>query len=229
MPRDPTAVGGGPEDVIVVDVEDHPVGRGDLGQVAAGRVHDPLGLAGRAARVEQVEQIFRFHVLRLARRRLFSDEIVVPVVATLGERMLVPASAHGDHVLDRRALPNRLVRVRLQRDDLSTPPGAVGGDQDLGLRVVDPVPKGLGAEAAEHDRMRGADPRAREHRDRELGDHAEVDVDPVALADPQRSERVREATHLFQELSVRDRPPVPRLAFPEERDLVATACVDMTV
>src|SRR4029077_13707545 len=38
-----------------------------------------------------------------------------------------------------------------------------------------------------------------------------------------------EATHLFQQLGIRDRPRVPRLAFPEEGDLVATAGLDMTV
>ena len=229
VPRHPAAVGGTPEDVIVVDVEDHAVGRGDLGHVPTGRVDDPLGLPGRAARVEEVEQILGLHVLRLAGGRLLGDQLVVPVVATFGERVLVPASSHGDHVLDRRALPYRIVRVRLERDDLATPPGAVGGDQHLGLGIVDPVPQGFGAEAAEHDRMGSADPGAREHRDGELGDHPEVDVDPVALADAQRAECVREAAHLLQELGVRDRQRVPRLALPQERDLVAAARLDVTV
>jgi hypothetical protein len=116
---------------------------------------------------------------------LLGDELVVPTVPAGREPVLVAAPPHGDHVLDRRALQERVVGVRLERDDLTPAPRAVGGDQDLGLRVVDPVTQRLRAEPTEHDRMRGPDPGAREHRDRELGDHAKVDVDPVTLADPQ--------------------------------------------
>ena len=56
-----------------------------------------------------------------------------------------------------------------QRDDGSAAIAAVGGDQHLGLRVVDPVAQRLGREAAEHDGVNGADPRAAEHRDHQLG------------------------------------------------------------
>ena len=65
--------------------------------------------------------------------------------------------------------------------------------------------------------MRGA----REHRDRELGDHAHVDRDPVALLHPERLERVGGAADVFQQLGVGDRPRVAGLAFPVERHLRA--------
>ena len=155
-----------------------------------------------------------------ALRGLIPDEIVVPDVPARRERVLVLASPERDHVLDARTLRDGLVRVRLQRDDLSPAPGAVRGDQDLRLGVVDPVAERVRAEAAEHDRVRSSDPRAREHGDRQLRHHPEVDVHPVALAHTQRAETVGEAADLLEEIAVGDRPRVSRLALPVVRDLV---------
>ena len=114
---DPTDVGRAPEHVVLVDVEDHPVRRRHLSHVPAGRVHDPLRLAGRPARVQQVEQVLGVHRLGRALGRLLRDQLVVPVVTTLVERVLSPGPTHRDHVLDRRTLRERLVGVGLERDD----------------------------------------------------------------------------------------------------------------
>src|SRR6266545_4840289 len=65
------------------------------------------------------------------------------------------------------------------------PPRPVGSDEQAGFGVVDAVAQRLGGETAEDDRVGRPDARASEHRDRELGNHAQVDVDAVALADPQ--------------------------------------------
>ena len=63
---DPADVGRAPVDVGVgVEVEHVLVGEGDLGEVAARGVHDPLGLGRGARGVEQVEQVLAVH--RLAR------------------------------------------------------------------------------------------------------------------------------------------------------------------
>ena len=227
--RDPPAVGRAPIHVVVVDVEDQPVRGRDLRHVAAGRVRDALGLAGRAARVQQVEEVLRVHRLRRAVRGLLRDQLVVPVVASLRERMLVAASTDGDHVLDARAFRDGGVGVVLERDDRASTPGTVGGDEHLGLGVVDAVAKRLGAEPTEDDGMRRADPRAGEHRDRQLGDHPQVDVHPVALGDPEAAERVRQAGDLVEQVAIRERAGVAGLALPVEGDLVPAAGLDVTV
>ena len=85
-----------------------------------------------------------------------------------------------DDVLDRRRVAQRLVGHLLERDDLAAPVAAVGGDEQHGLRVVDAIAQRLGAEAAEDDAVDGADARAREHRDRELGNQRQVERDAVA-------------------------------------------------
>ena len=77
--------------------------------------------------------------------------------------------------------------------------------------------------------MRGTDARAREHRDRELGDHAEVDRDAIALRDAERLERVGDATRLREHVGVGEDARVAGLALPVERDLVAVTGGDVAV
>ena len=84
----------------------------------------------------------------------------------------------------------------LHRRGLAFAPGAVDGDQHLRVRDLHSLLDRLGRESAEHDVVGGADPRASEHRDDDLGNHRQVNPDDVALADAQRLERVREPLHL---------------------------------
>ena len=112
-------------------------------------------------------------------------QLVIPVVAPVLHR--APASArrpalHDDDVLDRRRVRERLVGHLLERHDLAAAIAAVGGDEQRGLRVVDAIAQRLGAEAAEDDAVDRADARAREHRDRELGNQRHVERDAIALA-----------------------------------------------
>ena len=164
-----------------MDVEDVPVRGGDAREVATGRVDDPLRLSRRAARVQDVEDVLAVHRLRLALSWLPGDQVVVPDVPPVSERMLVLRPPHRDDVLDRGGALQGLLTVLLQRDDLPPPVRAIRRDQDLRLGVVDAVLQGLCGEATEHDRVRGADPRAGEHGDGELRHHPQVDGDAVTL------------------------------------------------
>ena len=89
------------------------------------------------------------------------------------------------------------------------------------LRVVDAVAQRLGAEAAEHDAVHRADARAGEHGDRQLGDERQVDRDAIAFLDAERLQHVRERRHLAVEIEVGQRAAIARLAFPDDRGLVA--------
>ena len=120
-------------------------------------------------------------------------------------------------------------RRSLERRRRSAAIAAVGGDQHLRLRVVDPVAQRLGREAAEDDRVDGADPGAGEHRDRQLGGHRHVDRDAVALRDAERLEHVGELVHLPVEVPVGVGLPVAGLAYPDERGLVAARPLDVPV
>jgi hypothetical protein len=109
----------------------------------------------------------------------------------------------------------------LERHHLTAAPAAVGRHEQRGLRVVDTVAQRLGAEAAEDHRVHGADARAGEHRNRQLGHEREIQRHPVALLHAQRFEDVGKLADLAVEVEVGERAAVARLAFPDDRGLVA--------
>src|SRR5581483_187315 len=126
-----------------------------------------------------------------------------------------------EDLLDRRRLGHRGIGHLLQRHHAAGPPGAVTGDENLGLGVEDAVPQRVRREAAEDDRVGRSEPGAGQHGDHELGHHPHVDGDPVALLDPERRQGVGRPAHLLVELPVGDRAGVAWLAFPVIGDLVA--------
>jgi hypothetical protein len=221
---DPADVGGAEVDVLFLQVEDH-LGRGHRPeQIAGGRVQQPLRLAGRARRVQDVEGVLGVDrlglddlVLRLVHR------LVPPDVAARPHRdpLQIHDAVDDQHVLDRRAPFERLVGVVLEWHDAAAAPAAVGGDDHLRLAVEDPVAQRLGAEPAEDDRVRRSDPGAGEHRDRQLRDHPEVDRDAVALLDAESLEGHGGLVDLAVELAVGEHPRIARLALPDDGGLVA--------
>ena len=130
---------------------------------------------------------------------------------------LLAGAAHHHHPGDGRRILESLVGNVLQRHDPAAPVAAVGGDQHLGLGVVDPVAERLSGKAGEDHAVGRPDPGAGEHRDRKLRDHRQVDRHPVALLDPEAAQNVGEAADLPVEVGVGQGLFVPRLAFPEDR------------
>ena len=110
-------------------------------------------------------------------------QLVVPVVPSGHHLDLVGPTPHDHDVFDGRAGRQRLVGVWFQGEDVAAAVATVGGDQDLGRCIVDPVGEAVGGEPPKHHAVGGADAGAGQHRDRGLGDHRQVDVDPVALGD----------------------------------------------
>ena len=227
---DPADVGGGPEHVVVLEVEDRPVGVRRTDQVAAGRVQDALGLAGRAGGVHDVERVLGVERLGRVLARGAVDDVVPPDVAALGPRDVLPGAAYDEHVAHVGALLERLVDGRLQRRRRAAAVATVGGDHDARVAVLDPVAQGRRGEAAEDDGVRCADARARQHRDHGLGDHRHVDRDPVAGLHAQVDQRVGGLADHVLELGVGDVAGVVLgLADPVVGDPVAVAGLDVPV
>ena len=145
------------------------------------------------------------------------------MVAALDPADLVLGAAHHEHVVDRGAVGQRVVGGLLERHDAALAPAAVGGDQHLALGVVDATRERLRREAAEDHRVRRADARAGQQRHRQLGHHAEVDRDAIALDDAEAAQHVGEAVDLVVQLLVADHALVARLADPDVGGLVAAA------
>ena len=113
--RDPADVGGAPVDVVVLEVEDRLGGRGDVGEVAAGRVQDALGLAGRAARVEDEERVLG---VELRRRAFGLASAIARATRDRGPSASRPAAGalDDDDVLDAGRPLDGLVDRGLQRE-----------------------------------------------------------------------------------------------------------------
>ncbi len=75
----------------------------------------------------------------------------------------------------------------------------------------------------------GADARAGQHRDRQLGNHAHVDGDAIALFDAQRLQHVRAFGDFAQQLLIGERARIARLAFPQDRGFILAPGGDVTV
>ncbi len=85
-----------------------------------------------------------------------------------------------------------------------------------------PVPQGVGAEPAENDAVDRADAGAGQKADCELGDHGQVEADPVALLHAEGFEDVGELADFLVELLVGDRLVIAGLVALElDGDLVA--------
>ncbi len=101
-----------------------------------------------------------------------------------------------------------------------TPSSAVMMNFELG--VLDAAGEAFRREAAEHHGMNGADARAGEHGVGRLGDHRQVDGDPVTLLDAVRLQHVGELAHPLVQLAIGDLLFLGRVvALPDDGDLVA--------
>ena len=226
---DPADVCRAPIDVAVVVVEDVFVRHRRVDEIAACRMQDALGGAGRAGGVEDEKRVLGAHGLGLAVGRCLLHLLLVPDVATFFHVDGPAGALDDDRRLDDRRLVHRLVGVLLERDLLRAADAFVAGDQHLRFTTLDALGERVRREATEHDRVDRADPRAGEHRVGGFGDHRQVDRDRVAFLDALVLEDVGEAADVLVKLLVGDIFGITRLvALEDDRGLVA-ALLEMAV
>ena len=127
---------------------------------------------------------------------------------------------HHQHRLHRN-LVQRRVDIGFQRHALAAAQPLVGGDDDVGLRVLDAARKRLRREAGEDHGMNGADARAGEHGVGRFRDHRQVDGDAVAILDAMLFQHIGEAADLLVQLTIGDMARDGRVvALPDDRGLV---------
>ena len=210
MPHHPPDVRRGPEDLARIDAVHvlHRPREGD--RVTAVVANDPLRLAGRARRVEDVQRIRR--VDRDARSRLRGRGRRFPVEIPSGLELGLELWPLEDDASLRLVLDevDRCVEQRLVRDETSGLDAARGGDDDLRPGVRDATGEFGRGKSAEHDGVDRSDARARQHRDDGLGNHRHVDDDAVSSSDALRREHAGEGRHGIAELPVREARPGTR-------------------
>jgi len=129
---------------------------------------------------------------------------VPPFVTSLGPGDSVPGSLEDENVLDPGAVLNGGINNSLGGDGLSTSSALIGGDQNAGLAVVDAVPKRLGGETGENDRVDGTDTSAGEESGNGVPGHWHVDGDGVALFDSHILEDICYAANFTEKLGIGD-------------------------
>ena len=141
-----------------------------------------------------------------------------PHVAARRKAHLLASAAHHQHVLHcgAGAIGEGLIDSRLEGHGAVLTEAAIGRDQKLRLTIDQPVPQGLGREAAEHHRMGGADAGAGQHGDRRLRHHRHVESHQIALADSQGLEGIGRLAHLGVELAVGEGAAVTRFPLPDQ-------------
>ncbi|MNV01415.1 hypothetical protein D3C71_916150 [compost metagenome] len=229
--RDPADVGRAPEHIVSTQVE-RPV-HGHLGpqQVAAGAVLHAFGLAGRAAGVEDEQRMLGTHSHRRAFGALpcqcFGKGLVAPGHHVAGRgRALVDkhiaegvAAAHGQGFVD----------DGLERQLFAAPHLVIGGDHGHGTRVNDALVHRLGAEAAKHHAVRGANAGTGLHRHHAFDGHRHIDQHPVALAHAMGLEGVGKLAHTGQQLFVGDLGDRAIVGLKEDGGLVLGGRADVAV
>ena len=233
---DPADVGGAPVDVgLGVHVEDVLVRERDLRQVAAGRVHDALGLAGGARRVEQEEQVLAVHRLGLGRSSSaaassswyqWSRPSTMSTSASPPDDLIrsTTTTCSTDGV---SAMATSTVGLRRPGCPRRQPPSAVITTLHSASLMRSARESALNPpNTTEWAR---ADAGARQQGGGQLGDHRHVDGDAVALLHAEALERVGQLLHLGEEVGVGDGAGVAGLALPVVRDPVAVAGVDVAV
>ncbi len=189
--------------------------------VARRRVLHPLGLAGRAAGVEDEEERFAVQGRGGAIRRGVGDQLVPAKVAARLHGDLRPGPLQDDALLDAGGAGQRRVGGLFQRHSPAVTPGAVGGDQQLRPCVVVALGERFGGKAAGDHAVDGADARAGQHGDCRLGDQRHVDRRDVALVHAQPPQDVGETAHFGVELAIGEAADLAGLALPDQGDLLA--------
>ena len=205
-------------------------------------MEDPLGFAGRAARVKNEQGVLAVEFGGRAKIADLSDFLVPPHIASLIERNLVFGSPQYDDFIDGTAQPPALdfdfqgpVDIFLERYDRPATEAAVGGDHQFRFAVLDAVGYRLGAESAEHHRMDRADAGASQHGDRRLRHHGQIDQNAIAFADSVLLEHIGEAANFLVQLPVGQSAffsgftGLGGFAFPKNRRLVGSFGLEVPV
>src|SRR6185437_13384596 len=152
MSRDPADVRGTEIDLagfILKYIDETVVGED---HIAPAGVYDPFGFAGRAGGIKNEQRIFRIHHLDrtggVALRLDLADLVFPPYVAALDHAHGDTGAGQHDHPFDAGASYQRVIDPRFQRDILAATIGAVGGDHEIALGVLDAVRNALSRKAA---------------------------------------------------------------------------------
>ena len=184
----------------------------------ADAVHDAFRRAGRAGGVEDIERIVEsdageLDLARFVRRHVFVEQHGARDGGNVRRRLDI---GHDQHPLQRRHAGDdagQLVEAGL---DLAVVMVGVGGDQDPGRNLAEPVEHALHAEIRRSRGEDAADAGRRQHGDHRFRHVRHVGRDPVARSQALGAERPGEARNRVVEFAPAHLPA--HLVFAAEHD-----------
>ncbi len=198
--HDPSHVGRPHENVVSAHIELEGAFLSDLDREAGLDVHRPLGSPCRSRCVCDQYRVFGIRPDRW-RGGCIRDRPTPPHVSTRGHRRGASVHVVDDHdTVDPASSLDGAIGDLFHLDEPSPPLEAVGTQEHLGLRVLEPGRNGLDpipAEDRDEDRSQAAD--GQKGDDRLLG-HREVDGDSVTVADSELGERTGSPRYLIEQL-----------------------------
>src|ERR1019366_2503828 len=203
--HDPAGVGGVPENVLLVYIEERAQVVGRAHHEATVHVHYALWLPGGSRGIEDEERIFAVHFFGGAFARELHQREEVDFTLARGFELSL-ASLEDDNVLDKLETVDSFIDNGLQGHGFATPISTFSGNNHLRRRIFNTVAKGGVPETGIDHGMNCANPRTGEHgddafdRQRHINDHA------VALVDVDGTQSIGETAHHAIKLAVGDHP-----------------------
>ena len=161
-------------------------------------MHNALGFAGRARGVKDEQRIFGVHNLDRAVAAGGGHLGLDVHIAAINPSGLIAGVFHHKALHLVRTMQQRGIGVGFQRGAATTAGGGVGGDDNFGFGVVDPVGKRIGRETCKYDRMDRADAGACQHGIGRFGDHRQIDDNAVTFANALGPQDIGHAVHLVR-------------------------------
>ena len=140
-------------------------------------------------------------------------------------RMATGASctANNDHGLDGWQVLDGLVHRGLERQALTAPHSAIGGEDDLRLERLETISQGAGGEAGEHGIEERANAEAGQDGDDGFPQVRRKNGDGIALPDAEVLQHVGALAHLDEEHPIGEEARLAVLPLPDERETVVGA------
>ena len=213
----PAEIGQPEEGVVVLQIEAGGQVMGGLDREPGVDVDRPLRATGGAGGVDEHVRLVGVGLDRREVWRRLRNDVVPPDVAARGPRDVITGAAQDEAGPHAGRLSHRLVGDGLHGNHLAAAEGAIGGDEQAGLTVVQPRAERLRSEPGEHRQEDGAQLAQSENRDHRFRQHRHEHPDAVSPAHAELAQRVRQPVRLGLQLAEgeprapRRRPP-PRSA-----------------
>lgn len=173
-------------------------------EIACRGVHDALGLSRGTRRVEEEKWVLGVDDFRGADGALLDNFFMPPEITALGPGDLSTCTTENEAVADVGAFLERVIDDLLGADRFSASTTFVGGEDDVGLRIVDSITERFRGETGKDDRVEGTETDDCEEGNNGFGDHGHVNCDGIALFHAQFLEDIGHFADLTVQFAIGD-------------------------